>query len=1031
MKTSSSLVCKSFRINILLLLFLTAVLIYGCSHELNPGASSTILLKAGFMNPPAQAKPGVYWYFMDGNLSRASMTADLESMKQAGIGNLIFLEVNVGVPRGKVDFLSEEWQDLFAHAVAECERLGIEMTLGIGPGWSGSGGPWVNAAQSMQHLVSSSVSVTHPHQGKIMLPQPRPANPYFGEGVFTDGLKQAWNDFYQDVAVLAYPTPRREGKLEDVAEKALYYRAPYTSVKNVKEYLPSRALYAAAVPGTVIDKDRIIDLSDRMLPDGTLNWEVPDGSWTIVRFGARNNGAITRPAPFPGLGFEADKFDTTAIRLHLDQYVGRLLGKIKKQSPGSVGGLKRLHMDSWEMGAQNWTGNFRQEFIKRRGYDPLPYYPVYNGSIVGNEEISERFLWDLRQTSQDLILEHHAGYVKSYAHQRGMSLSIEPYDMNPAADLELGAVADVPMSEFWSAGYGYNSVFSCIEATSIAHVNGIALHPAEAFTAENNEGWKQYPGSMKNQGDWAFANGINRFVFHTFQNQVLPDSLRPGMTMGPYGVHWDRNQTWWPMVGSYHSYLSRSQFLLQQGHHVADVLYLSPEGAPHVFRPPSSAMKGTDILPDRKGYNFDGCAPAQLYAATVKAGKISFPGGASYHLLVMPDVQTMTPRLLEKLRSLVDQGAVVVGNAPLKSPGLTDYPACDEAIKSITRALWGSNPKPAPEISAIPYKKGKIYAGEALYNKTNGLYPTYERTAAILKSMRLLPDFSSEGPLRYIHQASADWDLYFISNTTGEELYTNATFRSTKGAVPECWNAVNAEISKIKDFEKSEGSTSMALSFAPYESYFILFPKRATDGVEKIRTMTRLVEVKDTIKGAWEVWFDPKWKGPGKVVFPVLSDWSQHKDPGIKYYSGTAVYSKSFDYSPQAGKKNDVQYLDLGGVNCMARVKLNGRDLGILWTAPWRIEVTKDLRSGKNELEVEVVNLWPNRLIGDEQLPDDGIVNGQWPDWLKNGDRRNSGRVTFTTARHYSKNSPLLSSGLLGPVTLVRNLSVAGTEGNE
>ncbi|MEJ7684549.1 MAG: glycosyl hydrolase [Segetibacter sp.] len=402
------------------------------------------------------------------------------------------------------------------------------------------------------------------------------------------------------MAVLAFPTSAIDKKIEDIDEKALYYRAPYSSVPGVKQYLPSLSVYADLPKSTAIAKDQIIDISKHLLPDGTLNWKVPAGNWTIMRFGRRNNGAVTRPAPLPGLGFESDKFDTAALNAHLNEYIGKLLRKTGEPDTESLGGLKMLHMDSWEMGAQNWTSQLRKEFIKRRGYDPLPFYPVYAGNIVESAEVSERFLWDLRLTSQELVLDYHAAQVKRYGHRHGLGLSIEPYDMNPTADLELGAMADVPMCEFWSKDYGFNSSFSCIEATSIAHVNGISLVPAEAFTAEKNEGWKQYPGSMKDQSDWALAAGINRFVFHTFQHQSLDDKWRPGMTMGPYGVHWDRGQTWWPMVEGYHGYITRCQFILQQGRTVADILYLTPEGSPHVFRPPSSAMTGDEVLPDRR-----------------------------------------------------------------------------------------------------------------------------------------------------------------------------------------------------------------------------------------------------------------------------------------------------------------------------------------------------------------------------------------------------------------------------------------------
>ena len=228
-------------------------------------------------------------------------------------------------------------------------------------------------------------------------------------------------------------------------------------------------------------------------------------------------------------------------------------------------------------------------------------YPVYSGNIVESPEISERFLWDLRQTGQELVLAYHAEQVKKYSHLHGLGLSIEPYDMNPTADLELGAVADIPMCEFWSKGFGFNSSFSCMEATSIAHIQGQPVVQAEAFTADSKEAWKQYPGSMKDQGDWAFATGINRLFYHTFEHKPLNDSLLPGMTMGPYGVHWDRKQTWWPMVADYHRYISRCQFILQQGKPVADILYLTPEGAPQVFLPPPSALTGNDTIPDRKG----------------------------------------------------------------------------------------------------------------------------------------------------------------------------------------------------------------------------------------------------------------------------------------------------------------------------------------------------------------------------------------------------------------------------------------------
>ncbi|MEJ7558469.1 MAG: glycosyl hydrolase [Pedobacter sp.] len=989
-------------------------------------ANTTSLIK-GFLNPPPSSKPGVYWYFMDGNMSKASMTADLESMKKAGIGNLVFLEVNVGIPRGKVDFLSEEWQGMFAHAVNECERLDIAMTLGIGPGWTGSGGPWVKPAESMLHLVSSSTLVDERNKSKIILPVPKPKAPYFGEGAFTDELKKQWNDYDEDVAVLAYPAQNvpdlsKLPLISDIAEKALYTRAPYSSAPGVKPYLSYSTKYETVAAGTAVLRKDIVDLTSKMKPSGELDWKVPPGKWIVLRFGKRNNGAITRPAPYPGLGFEADKFDTLAMKNHLDHYTGVLINKIGKNFKNSVGGLKMLHMDSWEMGAQNWTNRFREEFIARRGYDPLPFYPVYNGTIVESSELSERFLWDLRQTSQELALQNHAGFVKQYANKNGMGLSIEPYDMNPNSDLELGAIADVPMAEFWSAGLGFNSAFSCIEATSIAHVNGIPLVPAEAFTAQDNEGWKQHPASMKNQGDWAFAAGINRFVFHTFQNQVLPDSLKPGMTMGPYGVQWNRNQTWWPMVGAYHEYLSRSQYLLQQGSAVADLLYLTPEGSPHVFKPPLSALTNDPVMPDRKGYNFDGCAPGQLYNASVTDGRIVFPGGASYRLLVLPVVKTMTPKLLAKIKGLIAEGAVVVGAPPEQAPGLTGYPRSDLEIKAEATAIWGTMVVPTKQTTKF-YGKGKVIWGGELETKLDYLYPHYDLTAEILRSMNVLPDFESDGPIRYTHRASKDFDIYFLSNRSDKRVKASGKFRSHKSRRPILLDAVTGQLVDLRlPAAKTELST-ISLNFEPYQSCFVLFSKAEMNGLVPDHVMSR-PKSQTILEGPWQLTFDPKWGGPGPRIFERLTDWSVNADKGIKYYSGIAVYKKLFDapagfLAGSTGLK-ESWLLNLGEVKNMARVTLNGKDLGVVWTAPWQVDISAALKAKDNVLEIEVANLWPNRLIGDELLPDDGIQNGQWPEWLQKGLPRPTKRVSFTTFKHYSKDSPLFKSGLLGPVSLVQ-----------
>ena len=992
------------------------------------------LLEQGFLNPPDSARPGVYWYFMDGNLSKEAMTKDLESMKKAGIGYLVYLEVNVGVPRGPVDFISEEWQDMFGHAVAECERLGIDITLGVGPGWTGSGGPWVEARQSMQHLVAASVEVAGAGKQTISLPKPLAKQPFFGENGFTPEAKAKWGDFYEDIAVLAFPAgastigadfvPGNEWlRITEIEEKALYYRKPYSSTPHVKKYLT----FSESQPDEqAVDKDKIIDLTALLQPDGTVSWDVPAGRWTVMRLGSRNNGAVTRPAPLPGVGLECDKFDTIALNAHLDQFTEKLFRLIGFKKTRPQGGLQMLHMDSWEMGAQNWTPRFREEFTLRRGYDPQPFYPVYAGVMVQSREASERFLWDLRQTSQELIKEYHAGHIKRYAARYGMGLSIEPYDMNPTSDLELASVADMPMCEFWSVDYGFPTSFSAMEGTSVAHLIGQPVVPAEAFTSAN-DAWRQYPGSMKNQTDWAFASGINRLVYHTFQHQYLDDKLRPGMTMGPHGVHWDRNQTWWPMADAYHKYVSRCQFMLQQGRTVSDILYLAPEGAPHVFRAPASALEGEMFdagkglnfrdetpLPDRKGYNFDACPPSLLYQATVKDGQTVFPGGASYRLLVMPYFETITPELLRKIRNLVYDGATLVGLPPLKSPSLSNYPSCDIEVQELVQELWGSTE--IPEIQTIrTFGKGKVVWCKDLREQADNLYPPYDITADILTQMSIPANFESSGQIRYTHRTTDGCDIYFVSNRTDQPVTAGCIFRIT-GSRPELWDPMTGEMRLLPEYAVNGNHTVIPLQFDIYQGYFVVF--RTETSLSETSAKKNFPERKqiEVLDASWTVSFDPAWGGPEKITFGQLTDWSQHPDPGIKYYSGTAVYRQTFDMPVSKSKR---MYLELGKVKNMARVRLNGHDLGVVWTAPWSVEITKAVKAKGNQLEIEVVNLWPNRLIGDEQLPDDGISHdGQWPEWLKDGKPRTSGRYTFTTYRHFTKESPLLESGLLGPVII-------------
>jgi hypothetical protein len=1026
----------------------------------------------GFTHPPASARPWVYWMWMDGNLTREGITADLEAMKRAGIGGVIAMEVNVGIPRGPVEFMSAEWRRLFAHAVREAERLGLEITLNAGPGWTGSGGPWVKPEQSMRHIVASATLVSGPRRFDDILTRPARRPGFFGDGLLPPDLEKIKNDYYRDVAVLAFPTPpAATGLIADIDEKALYVRAPYSSQPGVRPFLPSPADYPAIPSGSAVELSRVIDLTTRLAADGRLVWDVPAGDWTILRFGSTSTGATTRPAPVPGLGLECDKLDKAALDAQFDAFVGALLKELGGQHAAPGAGWTYLHIDSWEMGAQNWTDTFREEFRRRRGYDLWPYLPTITGRIVGSLEISERFLWDLRQTANELVLANHAGHLKELGRRHGFGLSIEPYDMTPCADLSLGAAADVPMGEFWL--YGFNTFHSVIEAVSVAHTCGRPVVGAESFTSLDTEKWQAYPSSMKALGDWALAAGVNRFVFHRYQHQPWLDR-RPGMTMGPFGVHWERTQTWWDMAPAYHIYLSRCQFMLRRGLPVADVLYLAAEGAPLVFRAPASATRGDP--PDRLGYNFDGCAPDTFLArVSVSDGRLVLPDGMSYRVLVLPERETMTPALLRRVRELAAAGATVIGPRPRKSPSLSGYPGCDAEVRKLADEVWGdcdgtrvtehrlgrgrviwerwpagaalqAGSSGVPEAARVPVQPDKsICDVDSPPLSEPGQYGDFATVERALVRRGVPPDFESEPRLRYAHRKDGAADIYFVANPEDRVMTAECIFR-VDGRRPELWDAVTGGIRELSDFSVGGGRTSVLMRFEPHQSFFVVFRTEATAPKEPGTNFADLSKGSE-IAGPWEVAFDPKWGGPEKVVFQALEDWTLRPEDGIKYYSGLATYRKTFDL-PAAGRlpvpsaeKEGVPknagvgktaaaeaavrwWLDLGVVRNMARVRLNGSDLGVVWCAPWRVDITGAVKAEGNQLEITVANLWPNRLIGDERLPADCEYGKEgnllrWPDWLVKGEPRPScGRLTFSTWKHFTENSPLLPSGLIGPVIL-------------
>lgn len=872
----------------------------------------------------------------------------------------------------------------------------------------------------------------------------------------------------------------RLNRLDSVSTKVEMSNLELTPRYSVKDLLgkslvipklaATNADYSPAPDGVAIPREAILDLTGKMDADGKLSWEAPPGRWTIVRLGCTTTGKENHPAPKGGLGLECDKLSKEAIGTHFQELLGRLVEE-NKDCVGQDKTFVGTHIDSWEVGSQNWTPRMREEFKQRRGYDMTPLLLAYCGRVIESSEVTERFLWDLRQTIGELIAENYAGELRRLANEQGLQLSIEAYD-GPTDDSSYGGQADVPMAEFWSWRKTKDERHECLSAAtlgapSVAHSYGRKIVAAEAFTASEGEAWQEHPGNMKWLGDQAFCAGINHFVFHRYAMQPYLN-LYPGLSMGPFGVHYERTQTWWEQSKAWHQYLTRCQYLLQQGLFVADVIYLQAEGVPRKISIPS----GVDAPPNvRGGYNYDICGvDVVINRMSVKDGRLVLPDGMSYRLLFVPAAKSMTPRLLHKLKELADSGAniVVDPKPPIASPSLSDKGAGDAEVKKIAAELW-------PRL---------------VTNKTPGQF---------LAEHGVKPDFSAVPLLNYIHRSIGDAEVYFVANPAAHSLDASASFRVT-GRQPELWCPESGRITPAKAFAEHDGVTTVALHLEPLGSVFVVFlpgtpsserivsvtnegrrllpdlttpvamipsavPKEPaqpnpqqygeveeppvfditrgeiwrsgtyvieTPGDRK-REMKVLVPAPQELAGAWEVSFDPKWGGPEKTSFEKLEDWSKRPEPGIKYYSGTALYRKTFDWKPSSGALGQSRtYLDLGKVAVMAEVRLNGQDLGILWKPPYRVDVSGALKPGANALELKVVNLWVNRMIGDEQLPADrepGMLNSvkRWPTWVTEGKPSPTGRFTFTTAPLWEKDDPLAPSGLLGPVML-RSAEIMGLQ---
>lgn len=1022
-------------------------------------------LQAQFNHPPASARPWVYWFWNNGNVTEEGIRADLAAMKEVGIGGAIMMDVleRFAPPPGDADYMSPKWQALMKLALTEARNLGIELNVTNGPGWCGSSGPWITPETSMQALVSATLEVTGPRQFSDELPLP--SIPEVSRDAFTSSI--AAKPFYRDIAVLAYP---KQG--------------------------------GSVPPG------QVLDLTNHVSASGKLVYPFPEGRWVIQRFGHASTGSSTRPPVKGGNGLECDKFSGEVVTDHFNRIIGMLAAAVP---PSKSGGLVATHVDSWEVGSQSWTKNFAAEFKTRRGYELTKYLPdIATHTAIGSPAEGDRFRWDFYQTCSDLLAEKYIGTLADLSHKRGLRFTMEGYNLPFGDEADYTALADEPMTEFWSTG-GMEDARKAHEMASVGHVMGRAVIGAEAFTATEADQWTLHPALVKAMGDYQMAQGVNRFVIHRYAMQPYLDRF-PGATMGPWGLHYERTQTWWKMSTRWHDYLSRCQFMLRQGHYVADALYLR-----HQY-PNQTYFDQNPPLP--AGYRSDDISARQLIErAEVNNGRIVLPDGMSYRLLVLPNTP-MVPDLVRKIGKLVREGAVVYGPRPMTSPSLENYPSCDQVVADLSGQVWG-------DCNGSTVKEHAFGQGKVL----NGI-PLTE----LLAEMAGGPDLVADTGLNWIHRRVGDREIYFIANPRGVPVLAACDLR-IKGMVPHRWNPETGETRPLGRVDSSGDRTRLKLRLEAGESCFIVCTpeksprdfitevtrdgkpigekspvpvisitrasygpagdagrtidaKSLIQGLIDAGTMeipvTRVAQPKDpaygvvktlhieatvdgkarnwsgidgdrvvllrsedfqapeatvwgtenpgtfvlatrvggefrlktasgkettvtvpampeplAIRGPWTVSFPPKWGAPPHITMQALATLSESEVEGVRHFSGVCTYQTSFDHQAltNVGSGKPRYWLDLGTLEVMGSVKLNGVLIGTVWNRPARIEVSSALKSGRNELVIDVANLWPNRMIGDTKLPA-------------------ADRLTWSSYQPFNPNSTLPKSGLIGPVQL-------------
>ncbi len=718
----------------------------------------------------------------------------------------------------------------------------------------------------------------------------------------------------------------------------------------------------------MISQSRMIDLTKLVTHDGTLKWDAPKGKWIVVRYGMMPTGVTNAPATPEGTGYDVDKINKKAVQDHFQHFIQRIQNEIPETDRKA---FKYVVADSYETGSQNWTDQMVISFKKTFGYDPVKWLPVLTGRVVESKDKSNRFLWDLRRLVANKVAYDYVGGLREISNKNGLGLWLENYGHwgYPSEFLMYGGQSNEVGGEFWAEG-DLGSI-ECRAASSAAHIYGKNSVSAESFTAAGNP-YARYPAVLKRRGDWSFTEGINNTIFHVYIQQ--PTETKPGVNAW-FGTEFNRHNTWFKQGKAFIDYIRRCNYMLQQGKPVNDVAYFIGEDAPKMTGVTDPALP--------PGYQFDYINAEVIETRlSVKDGRLVLPDGVSYQMLVLPKLETMRPELLQKIVQLVKEGAIILGPRPFRSPSMQGYPAADIKVKNLSGQLWKGLDGKINRVAN--FGKGKVMSGLTMEEA--------------FREINLKPDFekNTDENILFVHRSDRDKEIYFISNQKEAQVDFQPLFRAGEGQ-PYLYDPVSGSKRILKNFSVESHGIRIPLSLDTYQSCFIIFNKNETGRSSSQHNFPEPVTSVPVV-GPWKLSFDQSMRGPsGDIVFTKLVDWSQHENEAIHNYSGTAIYKTKFNLDRI--EPGQTVYINLGTVKVMATVKINGKTIGTAWTAPWKLDATHALRQGVNDLEIEVVNTWVNRLIGDSKLLE-------------------AERRTWSNVNTIKPDTPYDSSGLMGPVRL-------------